>query len=176
MYGMFLILCEKKSKLINKTSNGLECYNCHFNGIVPTNHPNLVTFTHAPCEEANCVVQRMEDINKGRENAPDYDVPVFPNISDEFWDKIEARKNEASKISGKKRGRKGKRKINVQSCSLYWNFVAEITCQVVSDTKFQLGGCTPEMDIFSRSQMITKTCEHEALGILSGSLKFGQKY
>ena len=52
----------------------------------------------------------MEDIDKGQENAPDYDDHVFPKISDEFWDKIEAHKNQTSKISGKKRGRKGKKK------------------------------------------------------------------
>ena len=104
------IMCEKKSKLINRTSNGLERYNHHFNGIVPTNHPNLVTFIRVLCEEANHGIQRMEDINKGRENAPDIDDPVFPSIPDEFWDKIEAHKNETSKISGKKRGRKGKKK------------------------------------------------------------------
>ena len=54
----------------------------------------------------------MNDLSlyRGRENAPDYDDPVFPNIPDEFWDKIEDHKNEASKISGKKRGRKGKKK------------------------------------------------------------------
>jgi len=74
------------------------------------------------------VIQRMEDINKGGENAPDYDDPVFPNIPDEFWDKIEAHKIETSKISGKKRGRKGKRKISVQSCILYWNFVSMTIC------------------------------------------------
>ena len=104
------IMCEKKSKLINRTSNGLERYNHHFNGIVATNHPNLVTFTHALREEVNRVIQRMEDIDKGQENGPDYDDPVFPNTTNEFWDKIEAHKNEASKISEKKRGRKGKKK------------------------------------------------------------------
>jgi len=104
------IMCEKKIKLINRTSNGLECYNHHFNGIVPTSHPNLVTFTHALREEANRVIQRKEDIDKGQENALDYDDPVFPNIPEEFWDKTEANKNEASKISGKKRGRKRKKK------------------------------------------------------------------
>ena len=49
----------------------------------------------------------------GWENAPDYDDPVFPNIPDEFWDKIEADKNEASKISAKKRRRKEKQKFSV---------------------------------------------------------------
>ena len=104
------IMCEKKSKLINRTSNGLEHYNCHFNGIVLINHANLDTFTHALHEEANRVIQKMKDIDKSQKNAPDYDDPVFPNIPDEFGDKIEAHKNEASKISGKKRGRKGKKK------------------------------------------------------------------
>ena len=56
------------------------------------------------------MIQRMEDIDKGQENAPDYDDPVFPNIPDEFWDKFEAHKNEASKISGKKRRRNRKKK------------------------------------------------------------------
>ena len=103
-------MCEKKSKLINRTRNGLECYNQNFSGIVPTNHPNLVTFTHALHKEANCVIQRMEDIDKCRENAPDYDDPVFSNIPDEFRDKIVSHKNEASKISGKKRRRNRKKK------------------------------------------------------------------
>jgi hypothetical protein len=52
----------------------------------------------------------MEHIKKGQENAPDNDDPVFPSIRDDFLDKIEAHKNEASKISGKKRVRKGKKK------------------------------------------------------------------
>ena len=56
------------------------------------------------------MIPRIQDIDKGWENDPDYDDPVFPNIPDEFWDKIEAHKNEASKISGKKRRRKGKKK------------------------------------------------------------------
>ena len=42
--------------------------------------------------------------------APDYDDPVFHNIPNEFWDKNEAHKNEASKITEKKRGRKGTKK------------------------------------------------------------------
>jgi hypothetical protein len=60
----------------------------------------------------------MEDIDKGQENAPDYDDTVFPNIPDEVWDKIEACKNEASKISVKKGGRKGKEGLvfNLASC------------------------------------------------------------
>ena len=36
-----------------------------------------------------------------------------------------------------------------------------------------IGGCTPKMAKFSRGQMITKTCDHGALGTNSQSLKFG---
>jgi hypothetical protein len=96
------IMCEKKSKLISRTNNGLEHHNCYFNGIIPTNHPNLVTFIHVLCEEANHVIQMMEDIDKGPENVTDNDDPVFPNIPDEFWDKTEAHKNEASKFQGRR--------------------------------------------------------------------------
>jgi len=78
------IMCDKKIKLINRTSKGLKCYDFHFNGIVPTSHPNLATFTHALHEEANRVVQWMEDIHEGQINAPGYDDPVFPNIPDGY--------------------------------------------------------------------------------------------
>ena len=37
----------RRVKLVNKTGNGLKCYNHHFNAIVPTAHPNLVTFVQA---------------------------------------------------------------------------------------------------------------------------------
>jgi len=85
------------------------------------------------------VIQRVEDIDKGQENAPDYDDSVFPNIPNEFWDNIEARKIETSKISAKNRGRKGKRKISVQSCSLYWNFVSVTIC--CAELLYQLWIC-----------------------------------
>jgi hypothetical protein len=42
---------DEKIKLINRTSNGLEleCYNSHFNGIIPSTskHQNLVIFACA---------------------------------------------------------------------------------------------------------------------------------
>ena len=87
-YGMFLIfyVIRKSSQ-----STGLELVwsaTIAINGIVPTSHHNLVTFTHALHEEANHVIQKIEDIDKGRENAPDYDDHVFPNTPDEFWNKI----------------------------------------------------------------------------------------
>ena len=69
------------------------------------------------------MIQRMEDIVKCQGNAPDYDDPVSPNIQDEFWDKIEAQKLSQARFQGRRGEGREKRKISVQSCSLYWNFV-----------------------------------------------------
>ena len=43
-------------------------------------------------EEADRIVQRLEDVDKGREVPPDYLEPVFPTIPDEFWDKVGVQK------------------------------------------------------------------------------------
>ena len=91
---------DKKIKLINHTSNGLEHYNNHFNSIVPSSHPNLVVFADALCEEADNVVQRLEDIDKRKEISLEYSNPVFPRILGEFWVKINRGNNKAA---GKKR-------------------------------------------------------------------------
>ncbi len=58
------------AKLLHLTNNGLEHYNRHFNGICPQSHQNLVAFAHALHSEANRVVQRMDDVAKGREIRP----------------------------------------------------------------------------------------------------------
>ena len=34
-------------KLVNRTSDGLEQYNHHFNSILPSHHPNLISFAKA---------------------------------------------------------------------------------------------------------------------------------
>ncbi len=56
------------------TNNALERFNRHFNHIVPSSHPNLVVFAHALKDEANSVSQHLEDVRKGREEAP----PLIP--------------------------------------------------------------------------------------------------
>ena len=73
-------------KLSNRTSNGLERYNRHFNGIYPNNHPNLVTFVSKLKEEVGGQVQRIENVRKGREDPPDYQEVVFTLIPDSFAD------------------------------------------------------------------------------------------
>jgi hypothetical protein len=78
---------DDKLKLLHSTSNGLESYNKHFNHFCPTSHPNLVTLAHALHQEADGIVQRMDDVAKGRETPPDYSDHVFPKILPEFYNK-----------------------------------------------------------------------------------------
>ena len=94
------------AKLLHLTSNGLERYNRHFNGICPQSHPNLVAFAHALRSEADRVVQRMDDVAKGREIPPDYSEPCFPDIPHDFYQDKEPEKPKAKKVAKKGRSRK----------------------------------------------------------------------
>ena len=57
-------VAEEKMKLLHHTSNVLESYNKVFNAICPTKHLNLVVFVCALCREADCVLQRMDNVAK----------------------------------------------------------------------------------------------------------------
>lgn len=94
---------DEKLKLISKTSNGLERYNRHFKSLFPTDRPALVGFVVTFREEADRVVQRLEDIDKGREVPPDYVEPVFPTIHDEFWEKVGVQKKKKKGAEKRKR-------------------------------------------------------------------------
>ena len=94
---------NEKVKLVNRTSNGLERYNRHFNSILPSHHPNLVSFAKAIQDEADQVIQRMENIDKHREIPPNYNEPVFPEIPDEFWKKVSAEKKKKAKVGGRRK-------------------------------------------------------------------------
>ncbi len=61
----YLIESYDKMKLLHWTSNGLESYNKHFNGICPTSHTTLVSLAHALRQQADRVVQDMDDVAKG---------------------------------------------------------------------------------------------------------------
>ena len=82
------------------SNNALERYNRHFNGIIPSSHPNLVVFAHALREEAKSVSQRLEDGRKGREKAPTYSTS-FIEIPREFhsfkWPPVASKKHKAAK-------------------------------------------------------------------------------
>ena len=95
---------SSKAKLVNKTNNALERYNHHFNSLFGTDHPQLVAFVIILCDEADRIVQRLEDVDKGREQPPEYLEPVFPKIPDEFWEKVGVKKAKG-KTGGKRKGR-----------------------------------------------------------------------
>ena len=75
---------SSKAKLVNKTDNALEPYNRHFNSLFGTDQPQLVAFVIILCDEADRIVQRLEDVDKGRDQPIEYLEPVFPKISDEL--------------------------------------------------------------------------------------------
>ena len=94
---------NEKVKFVNMTSNVLEWYNCHFNSILPSHHPNLISFAKAVRDEADRVIQRMENIDKHREIPLSYNEPVFPEIPDEFWTKVSAEKKKKAKVGGRRK-------------------------------------------------------------------------
>ena len=90
---------------IARTSNCLERYNRHLNGIFSSRHPNLLAFAEKLEEEANRVVRRLENIRKGHEVAPQYGPVPFPVIPDDY-NKFEAPPNCPSRGRAKKLSRK----------------------------------------------------------------------
>ena len=61
---------NEKVKLVNRTSNGLKRYNHHFKSILPSHHPNLDSFAKVIQDEADRVIQKMENIDKCCEIPP----------------------------------------------------------------------------------------------------------
>jgi len=49
--------------MVNKTNNALEHYNHHFNSLFGTDHPQLDAFVIILCDEADRIVQRLEDVD-----------------------------------------------------------------------------------------------------------------
>ena len=49
------------------------------------------------------MIQRMENIDKRHEIPPNYNEPVFPEISDEFWKKSSAEKKKKAKGGGRRK-------------------------------------------------------------------------
>ena len=60
-----------------------------------------VVFADALHEEADNLVQRLEDVDKRRDISLDYSNPVFPQIPGEFWEKVNRENN---KTAGKRGG------------------------------------------------------------------------
>ena len=66
-------------------------------------HPQLVAFVII-WDEADRIVQRLEYVDKGREQSPEHLEPVFPKIPDEFQYKVGVKKAKG-KPGGKRKGR-----------------------------------------------------------------------
>jgi hypothetical protein len=80
------VVCQKKLNLMNKTNNSLEHYNHHFNGMCSCIDQNLVSFSKVIHGEGDRVIRGVEDIVKSREDPPDYQEPMFPEIPAALWD------------------------------------------------------------------------------------------
>ena len=91
-----LIMIMRKSSA-NRISNGLEHYNHHINSVLPSHHPYSVSFAKAIQDEADQVIQRMENIDKCHGIPPSYNAHVFSEILDEFWKKVSAEKKKKAK-------------------------------------------------------------------------------
>ena len=77
----------------------------------PTKHPNSVAFVHALCGEADCVIQRMDNVAKGREQPPCYNELVYPELTPAFLAMIEEDKKanmiaDQPKLTNKRSGQK----------------------------------------------------------------------
>ncbi|EGZ27035.1 hypothetical protein PHYSODRAFT_468181 [Phytophthora sojae] len=65
--------------IVNRTNNPLEKYNRDFASRVGT-HPSLLTFIEGTKQEAARYLQRIDDIKKGLQTAPQHAPPVVPGI------------------------------------------------------------------------------------------------
>jgi hypothetical protein len=79
--------------LINRTNNGLERYNRHYNGLFDSK-PDLFQFVRILQQETRNQVQKLDDIRKGRRNKVDRDlvtIPLIPNAYIDFRDSYNLR-------------------------------------------------------------------------------------
>ena len=72
-------------KLSNRTSNALERYNRTVAKIFPSPHPSLLLFVQSLQKESERVIQRVENVFKGREDPPTYRGLTFPSIPEDFY-------------------------------------------------------------------------------------------
>jgi hypothetical protein len=75
-------LMAQRDLLTNRTNNPLESYNHHYQDLFPTKHPNLLVWLDITKEEAIRKVEMVEDVKKGRRQAPshaDAHLPMLPS-------------------------------------------------------------------------------------------------
>ena len=75
-------ICEEDGtykKIMNRTNNGLERYNRHYNELF-ANTPSLLEFCEVMEEESRRVARRLQDIDAGKEKRPVYKEVTIPQI------------------------------------------------------------------------------------------------
>lgn len=75
-------ICEedgKYKKIMNRTNNGLERYNRHYNELFP-NTPSLFEFCEVIEEESRRVARKLRDIDSGAVPRPTYKEVTVPKI------------------------------------------------------------------------------------------------
>lgn len=77
-------LSKMEKFVANKTNNALERYNRHFNQVFPSKHPSLLCFAENLRKEMDRIIQRIENVRKGREDPPTYQETTFPPIPQEY--------------------------------------------------------------------------------------------
>jgi len=70
--------------IINRTNNGLERYNRHYNGLFLTK-PDLFQFVRILQQETRNQVQKIDDVRKGRRKEVERDEVTIPNIPSGYY-------------------------------------------------------------------------------------------
>jgi hypothetical protein len=83
-------ICDKDGEyydMVNRTNNGLENYNKHFNALFPQK-PALIAFVRAVEEESWFQAQAHDDVRTGKMREPnrriEQTIPLIPSAYDSF--------------------------------------------------------------------------------------------
>ena len=106
-------LDEADVQLANRTSNGLESYNCWMNNkVFPCAHPAVAIFVEYLKIETERVRDRIEDVRKGREDPPKHKEVRFPPVPEEYESCRSYAKSPRKKKTKKKAAKKNEKTEN----------------------------------------------------------------
>ncbi len=80
---------SKYKDFVNRTNNGLERYNHHFQSLFPalaSRRPSLIEFVKVAEAESRQQAQELEDIRANRRKIPTYKENTIPEIPKEYHD------------------------------------------------------------------------------------------
>ena len=82
-------------EIINRTNNGLERYNRHYNELFAKGQPSLIEFIQTLEEESCYQAARLEAIRKNKKAPPTYQGVTIPEIPDGYKDSKRGKKRKA---------------------------------------------------------------------------------